>query len=398
MKNTFLAIDLGSVNLKAAIAKVSGNNIQIINIISKPSAGIRKGFIYDLRETESSLNDIISEAEMSTNTDFKGAVVCLGGLNLESRPVHGTVVVSRADSFISEDEMNRVTDTTKNITLPANRTFLHLIPQEYIVDGISVRDPIGMNGLRLELEGLIIDAFTPAIKNIEKCFEDVGVDISGLVAAPLAGSRIVLSSKDKEAGVVAVDLGGETTSIIVFEEGKFIYFKTIPIGSNHITRDLALGLKTDIGLAEEIKLKYLQLNKKRSGSRETIDLSLLSTELGITPLTLLEDIVFPRLDELFTLIDSELKLIGKSAKLPAGAILYGGGSKIKGIDFYAKNKLRLPVKLFKPKIQTNFEELTDPSYVNVIGLLHLFLEEGDGKKFVKGKIGSFWQLVRNFIP
>jgi cell division protein FtsA len=370
----FVGLDIGSSAIRVVIGKQESEIGQpsIIGVGESQSLGIRRGVIVDIDEAVSSISEALEKAERMTGLSIDHAVVSVGGAHISSLESHGVVAVSRADGEVTENDVVRVVDASQAISIPSNREILHVIPKTFTVDGQhGIKDPVGMSGIRLEVDSHIIQASVPFIKNLTKCIMQAGLEIDDLVLAPLAGAQAVLSKKQKELGVVVVDLGGGTTGMVVFEEGDLLMSNILPVGSMHITNDLAIGLRTSVDTAEKLKLQYAYAEAREVKKDLDVDLSKIDKqEDGKVSTKHIAEIVEARLEEIFSLVNKELKRVGKDGQLPAGAILTGGGAKLPGVIELAKKELRLPVTLGTPgSVTTVIDRVNDPAYATAVGLV-----------------------------
>jgi cell division protein FtsA len=367
----YIGLDVGSTKIRCVVGLLEeGAPLpSIIGVGESPANGIRKGVVVDVDEAVSSVTAAVEEAERISGVAIDRATISIDGAHVQSQNSTGVVAVGRADQEVTVDDLNRVEEAAVAVQLPPNREIIQVFPRHYTVDSqTGIKDPVGMHGVRLEVESHIVTGATPAIKNLDKAIYQAGIMIQGQVLVALAASRAVLSKRQKELGTALVDIGGGTTGIAVYEEGDILYSSVIPVGSGHITNDIAIGLKTDIDTAERLKLKYARAGAGRlSGDRAVIE------ELGATStlnLNDLQDIVAARLEELINLIRLELKKVGKDKLLPGGVVLTGGGSKMVGIEEMARQMLELPVIISAPEDFTGLgNKVKDPSYAAAVGLM-----------------------------
>ncbi|OGZ32512.1 MAG: cell division protein FtsA [Candidatus Portnoybacteria bacterium RIFCSPLOWO2_12_FULL_39_9] len=374
-KETIIAgLDIGTSYIRTIIAKVRADQSkpQIIGVGQVPSFGLRKGLVIDIEEVAKSIRQAKEEAERAAGVQIRCVYVSVGGEHISSRVSKGVVAVSRADSQVSEEDVDRAINAASAISIPQNREILHVIPRNFILDEQKgIKDPVGMNGVRLEVDALIIEGSTPFIKNLIKCVSEAGLEIEGLVLASLASSRAVLSKRQKELGVLNLDLGGGTVDLTVFEEGDIIHSHVLPIGSSHITNDIAIGLRTTIDLAERVKLEYGSALTSEISKKENIDLSKLGLEEdGSVPRVQIAEIIEARLCEILELTNKELKKIDRQGLLPAGIVLLGGGSKIPGLVDLTKDTLKLPAQIGFPVELTGIvDRVDDPAFATAVGLV-----------------------------
>lgn len=294
------------------------------------------------------------------------------------RSSRGMVVVSRADSEIYQDDIDRVVKSSQDAVRARNREVLHTVTREFFVDGMpNIEEPMGMVGNKLEVESFIIDAWSHEIRNLNKAVEKSGAGVTGMFFNPLSASRAVLTKNQKDLGVAMVDIGAGTTSLAVFEEGKLLHAAVLPIGSVNITNDLAIGLKVPVEAAEALKLSAGYAISKDIPIKEKLDLKKVDPK-SKQPVSrrFFSEIIEVRLAEIFELVNNELKNIERQKDLPAGVVLSGGGSKMPGIVELAKRELKLPVQLgivtgatIAPINQEIEEKMEDPEYANSIGLV-----------------------------
>jgi len=383
-KNRIIAgIELGSSKIATIVAQVSTDEttfetkINIVGVSSSDSKGIRKGQIVDIEETVDATIASVEGAERMAGYNIDKAYIALGGAHVHSQNSHGVVAVSDPNGEISPDDVERVTEAASAISLPQSREVIHVIPTEYIVDGeAGVKDPIGMSGVRLEIETHIVTAASAAIKNINKALNEVGVSQEGLVFSGLAGAEAVLSSTEKELGCVLVDIGGGTTSVVAYVDGGLVYTGVIPIGAKNVTNDLAIGLRLSLEAAEEVKIALGQpISKTKSpeeGGSDTLDLSDLEggENKKVSKKTLVEGIIRPRLNEIFTMVQLELEKAGIANRIPSGVVVTGGGAETVGIVDSAKRTLSLPVRIGKPKgIGGLIDDIINPTFAVPVGLI-----------------------------
>ncbi len=377
--HSFLALDAGSQSIKVAIAEIRDRGkTSIARLFKVPSSGIRKGGIDDLVSVVRSMSAVFHEVRRTHPESIKQIFLGLGSPTIKVQPSKGIVAVSRADYKIYQDDIERVTQASQAVNLLPNRMVVHSLIKEFIVDGIEdIKDPLGMVGNRLELNSLIIDVFSPALKNLQKTVEMSGGRIAGIILNTLASSRAVLSTSQKELGVAVLDIGFATTGFAVYEEGKLVHTAVIPIGSGHITNDLAIGLKISIEVADTIKLTLGHALAKEVSSREVVDLKKIDPKYrNSVSRHYIAEIIEVRLAEIFEFVQNELKNVRKGGELPAGVVLTGGGAKLPGMVELARQELRLPSQLGvsdpSPLVYAGSEvgsQAEDPGFACAIGLL-----------------------------
>lgn len=380
--NVIVGIDIGSTNIRAIVAQdfKGEENLRIIGTSVNSSFGIRKGMICDVDEVSKIISESIESVERMSGCLVKRAIVNIGGSEISFQNSKGVVAVGRADGEVVEDDINRAISEAQAIPLPMNKEIIHIIPKKFRLDDQdNIKDPMGMKGVRLEVEALVIQTSANQVKNITKCAYQAGIEIDDIVLEPLACSKAVLNKRQKDLGVVLICLGGGTTSIAVFEEGELLHTAVIPVGSGHITNDIAIGLRTSVEVAEKIKLEYGCAVADEISKKEGIDLSKYdSQEDDVVSRYHVVEIIQARLEEIFDLVQQELKVVGKAGLLPAGAVLVGGGAKIPQITDLAKDKLRLPIQVgFPSGFGGLLDKVDDPSFATVSGLVLWAREQTD---------------------
>jgi cell division protein FtsA len=380
-ENIIAGLDIGSFETRLVIgqqiATEGGNKLQIIGAVSVPSEGVNKGIINSIEDTTTSISAVLEKAERLLGTPITTAWIGINGPNLKCQSSRGVVAVSRSDSEINSEDVNRVIEAAQALAVPPNYEILHVVPSKFIVDSQEdIKNPVGMTGIRLEVVTLIIQNLTSQIKNLTKAIYHTGLNIDDLVFSPLAAGTVVVTSKQKEIGTAVVNIGSATTSIAIYEEGDLLHATVIPIGSGHITADIAIGLRCPINLAEKIKVRHGSAKAERFNKKDEIDITDIVQEENLTDeITVISpryvaEIIEARVEEIFEKIDSEFKKIDRSGMLPAGVCLVGGGAKLEDIIEIAKKKLRLPVSIGTNRsIATVVDKVNDLEYMTALGLV-----------------------------
>jgi cell division protein FtsA len=394
--NLIIGLDVGSANIRSIIAEDLPNEEfpRVIGVGTAASTGTRKGVVVDIEETARAINESLEASERMAGVSVREAVISAGGLEIFSQDSKGVIAVGRADGEIIEDDVNRVINAAQAISIPLNREIIHIIPKNYRVDDESnIKDPLGMHGVRLEVDTIIIEGSSQHLKSLSKSINQAGIEIDDMVLEPLAAAKAVLNKRQKELGVVLINIGGGTTSIAVFEEGDLIYTSVLPVGAGHITNDIAIGLRTSIEVAEKVKLEFGNALSSEISKKEDIDLSQVDTqEEGFVSRFHVAEIIEARLEEIFNLVNRELKSIGKSRLLPGGAVITGGGAKMSRIVDLAKNVLGLPVQIgFPLQLGGILDKVDDPAFATAVGLILWEREQNPasgGKVLHKGMINN----------
>ncbi len=371
-------IDVGSSTVRVAVAQVGGDRQvpTVLGVGTVRMEGMQKGVVTDVEDAVRSLSAALDMAERVAGVPVERGYVSINGSHISSQNSRGVIAVSRVDGEITVEDVSRVINAAQAVSLPNNREILHVLPQNFVVDGHEhIHDPVGMTGVRLEVETHIIEGSTPFIKNITKVVNQAGVHIEDFVFSPLAAARAVLDKRQRELGVVLVDLGAGTSSMVVYEENVLLHTAVLPLGFSHITNDIAIGLRTSIEVAEEIKRKYGTALVDTVKNSEAIMVEGEEEQESVSRKEV-ANIIGARLDEIFSFVDRELKQIGRSGLLPAGVLFTGGGAHLPGVVETAKKKLRLPARIGKLQVFEGVTEQTsDPSYGVVLGLILWALEQ-----------------------
>ncbi len=367
-------LDIGSTTIRMVVGQKTkkDDRLKIIGASEAPAQGISKGVVTSVEDAVSSISDALEKVERMIGQPVEHAWVGISGTHIIAQESKGVVAVSKADGEIRAEDVERAIEAARAIATPPNYEILHVIPKNFSVDSqTNIKDPIGMTGIRLEVETQIIQGLTSQIKNLTKCIYRTGLDIDDLVLAVLANAESVLTNRQKELGVAVVNIGGATTSLAVFEESDVLHTAVLPIGSEYITNDIAIGLRISIDTAEKIKVRQGSSLPKDFKKHDEVSYSEVSgTEEGFFSKKEVAEIIEARVEEIMNRIDKELKKIGKSGMLPAGIVLTGSGAKLEGIVETAKQSLRLPVSLGQPQeLVSNLDKISDMSYTTAVGLV-----------------------------
>ena len=384
-----VGVDIGSSKIATIAAKVDGSNavegtVNVLGVSEVVSEGIRKGQIVDIKAAVESITSSLEAAERMAGYSISHIVASIGGAHIESQNSRGVVAVSAPQGEITASDLGRVIDAARAISLPSTREIIHVLPRNYIVDGQEgIKDPIGMMGVRLEVDTHIITANAVSLRNLEKAFSQIGVDVDAVVFSGYASSMASLTDTEKELGVVVADIGAGTTDISLYVEGSVAYSSVLAIGARHITNDLAIGLRVSLESAEKIKLflskslpKQIKIGvaeaDKTPKNTDEIDLGPLgiSEELRkVSKKTLVDGIIRPRLNEIFTFVGLEIKRSGFGGQTPSGLVITGGGARTIGAVECAKRMLGMPVRVGMPtNIKGLIDEIQNPSFATVVGL------------------------------
>ncbi len=386
-----VGVDIGTSKIVTIIARIEDETVNVLGVAEVPSSGIKKGQIVDIEGAVSSINSSIEGAERMAGYSVSHVVASVGGSHIESTNSRGVVAVAGQNGEIAKNDLVRVIDAAKAISLSSTREIIHVLPRNYTVDGQEgIKDPLGMTGVRLEVDTHLITANAISLRNLEKVLEEVGVDLDAAVFSGYASSLSVLSNTEKELGVVLADIGAGTTDISLFVEGSVAYSSVLPIGARHITNDLAIGLRISLESAEKVKTflsraapkkillpqeeELTKPSKKEQTFAKTDEVDIGSLHLPeeisrVSRKTLVEGIIRPRLNEIFTMIGMEIKKSGFGGQTPAGIVVTGGGALTVGIQESAKRMLAIPVRVGIPVgIKGIIDEIQDTPFATVVGL------------------------------
>ena len=407
-----VGLDIGSTNIRIAVGQVTMEKdydpqLHILGVASVSSDGVQKGGITSIEDTVSAISSGLEKMEQLIGIPIEHVWVGVSTPDILPQESRGVVAVSRTSGEISEEDVDRVIEAAKTVAGPLNYEVLHVLPRSFTVDGqTNIKDPVGMTGVRLEVDTKIVHGPTTHIKNVEKAVYRTGLDINDFVLTTLAASEAVTTADQKELGVVVVNIGGPTTSIAVYEEGDLLHTAVLPLGSSHITNDLALGLKTSIDIAERVKREYGSCIGKGITKKDTINLADLGAdESEEVAHQYVIEIIQARVAEILEKVNDELSQIDRSGLLPAGATFVGGGSKIRGLIEFAREELQLPATLGRVHgVGGIQDEADDLAYVPVVGLVRwgslASHQSGNSRtKLTRSKMaGAMQKLFKSFVP
>jgi cell division protein FtsA len=417
------AIELGSAKVSTLIAQVHTDpvsfesSVNIVGVSSVESRGVKKGQIVDIEEAVDVTVASVEAAERMAGYNLDSAYIAVGGAHVTSQNSHGVVAVSDPDTEVTPDDVERVIEAASAVSLPSSRELIHVIPREYIVDGeVGVKDPVGMSGIRLEVETHLVTASSAAIKNIKKAINEVGVNASDMVFSGFAAAEAVLTKTEKELGCVLIDIGGGTTSIAAYIEGSLSYSGVIPVGAKNVTNDLAIGLRVSLESAEKIKIALSETESKKKPVKydkeaDQLDLSALGVEENkkVSRKTLTEGIIKPRLNEIFTMVKLQMEKDNVIHRIPSGAILTGGGAMTVGVVDSAKRVLSIPTRLGIPKgLGGLIDDIMTPQYAVPVGLI-LYASRQQAQDHygsitrkiklpTKGLVGKMIESIKDLLP
>ncbi len=418
-------LDVGTSAVKCLVAQKKGKDWEVLAYAEVPSFGLRKGAVVNIEETSKNIQLVIAKAEKECNKKINSVFVNIGGSHIYVIPSDGIISVSRADQRISKEDIERVLQATKAINIPHNEEVLDVFPREFIIDDQKgIKQPLDLTGIRLEAKVLLLCYFQLYFTNLTQSVLNLKIQINDVVPSPFAAAKAVLTPQQKELGVALIDFGANTTNLAVFEEGDLIHLSIFPIGSANITNDIAIGLRTDVAIAENIKKQYgsCVLNKsdgllkysfkyppatvaeaaiddeKKGQSKNKTEVLDKSSAVLFTKKNLI-GIIEPRVSEILELIQKELKKIGKQELLPGGVVLTGGGANLPKIKELTKDALKLPCEIGIPKGIFGLRE--DPSLATCAGLALGGVDFDDEEGilgFAKGWLSKIKKIFRHFLP
>ncbi len=403
---TVFALDIGSSSLKGVVASLHPKQASV-NILAQArvkSSGIRRGIIFDVEDAARSLSELLNELEGTYKRDIAEAHILVGGPCLETRFAKGNILVSRPDEQIGQEDMARIYETIQTLPAPQNRTVLHVIPQNFVIDEVDrVKNPVDMQGSRLGLEATVIDIFNQAYISLQKALNIVGLKQAMVIAYPLASAKAVLPKRDREQGVCAIDFGAETTSLTVFEDDELRHIAVIPLGSQNITNDIANALRIHFDSAERIKIGFGSALASKVNKKDVIELSqFIEGEETVVGRKYIADIIDARLSEILDFVNAELKKLGKAGKLPAGAVLSGGGSDVPFMRDIVRRELKLSVrKADLSHYSRLFGDEVPTDMFGAYSVLVWLFDSAAGTQttaYQKGIGGLFRRVLDTFLP
>ncbi|MEI6532803.1 MAG: cell division protein FtsA [Candidatus Roizmanbacteria bacterium] len=412
-------IDIGSSKIATIVGIDSreNNEVRIIGFNCTPSKGVKKGLIVDIDQVTNTVEESVEKAERMAGHKIQRAFVSVGGPHISSINSHGVVAVSNPQVEIVPEDVNRVSEAARAISLSTTRQIIETSPREYSVDGQNgIKNPIGMSGVRLEVDMHIITASSTNLKNIDRVLADLGIQNNGFIFAGLASGEAVLTETEKDLGVAVVDIGSGKTDICIYIEGALAYSASIPIGSRHITNDIAVGLRVSLESAEKIKIYLSNHGKslldpiKKKHAVEQIDLRNLGLpeNIGdITVKTVVEGIIAPRIEEIYQYIGDEIEKSNFAKMIPSGLVISGGGAQTIGMVEIGRKSIGLPIRVgFPEKAVGLVDEILDPQFASTLGLIfygrrHIIDEHHTGKDFQSiirdFNIGNSFEKVKGFL-
>ena len=402
-KNGYIVgIDTGTKKITVIIGEITEEKkIEIIGIGTSSSQGLRKGVVVNLEATVNDIKKAQEEAELMAGVEIDSAFVGISGAHIKGFNSRGVVAVSGKNKEISREDIKRVINQSKAVSIPPDREIIHIIPQEFVVDDQDgIKDPLGMNGIKLEVNVHIVTGAITSVQNLRTCFTRAGIEIKQIILNQIATSASVLSHDEKELGVGLVDIGGGTTEVAIFERGSLWYTSIIPIGGDNFTNDIAIGLRTPIPEAEKIKKKFGCVSGVLTDEQETIEVPIVGRvkKPRVLSRQLLADIIQPRAEEIFRLVDNDMKRMGYEKSLNSGIVLTGGTSLLEGLEEVGEEIFDLPVRRGDPTgIGGLVDRVSTPDYATAVGLILYGYNQWKEKGKFKERKKGFWSKFKDWL-
>ena len=394
-KNLIVGLDIGTSKIAAIVAEMRPEGgFEVIGMGSSPSRGLKKGVVVNIESTVNAIQRALEEAELMADCKIRDVWTGIAGSHIRSFNSHGMVAIK--DREVAQSDVDRVVETAKAIPIPTDQQILHVLNQEFVIDGQEdVREPLGMSGVRLEVKVHIVTGAVSAAQNIMKCVRRCGLEVNDLILQPLASAMAVLSEDEKDLGVCLVDIGGGTSDIAVFTQGAIRHTAVIPIAGDQITNDIAMALRTPTKEAEEIKRRYGCALRELADPQEMVEVPGVG-ERGSKKMSrqTLAEVIEPRVEELYSLIQSELRRSGFEELLSSGIVITGGSAAMQGMVELGEEVFHMPVRLGLPSYAGGLSEvIRNPRYSTGVGLLMAGLSQHQRQQIEKMQSGSFKQIV-----
>lgn len=402
-KNSHIVgFDIGTKKIAAIIGEITEEKkIEIIGIGTTESKGLRKGVVVNLEATVESIKRAQEEAELMAGVEIDSAFIGISGAHIKSFNSRGVIAVSGKNKEISSEDIKRVINQSKAVSIPPDREIIHIIPQEFVVDEQDgIKDPLGMSGIKLEVNVHIVTGAITSVQNLKTCITRAGIEIKQTVLNQIATSTSILTHDEMELGIGLIDIGGGTTEIAIFERGSLWYTSIIPIGGDNFTNDIAVGLRTPIPEAEKIKKKFGCVSSPIEDEQETIEVP--SVGRGKKPRILsrqiLADIIQPRAEEIFRLVDNDIKRMGYEKSLNSGVVLTGGTALLDGLEEIAEEIFDLPVRRGDPSgVGGLVDRVSTPDYATSVGLVLYGYNQWKERGMSKDRKKGFWAKFKDWL-
>lgn len=372
MEGVIFAIDIGTTKVCALVGELRQGQIQIIGLGQEPAKGMRKGMIVDVAQATVAISQAVEQAEQTSGYDLSRAFVSMAGEHISSTNSRGAVAIGRNGDGVTHEDIERALDAAQAISLPHNREIVHLVPRAYTLDDQDeVRSPIGLHGYRLEVEAHIVTAASPALMNLSRTTDNVGIEVEEFVLNSLASGEAVLEPTEKEMGVIVADIGGGTTDIALYMQGTVWHTRVLPVGGFHVTNDIAIGLRVPYEVAEEVKIRFGDSRPDQIDPDVVFTVEPFGGEKIQVGRQDLAYVIEARIEEICHMILQDIKRSGYEGLLPAGIVLTGGASQLRGIGKVAQRVLGVPARVAKPKNLVGLvDSLHSPAFATSVGLLN----------------------------
>ncbi|HZZ83851.1 MAG TPA: cell division protein FtsA [Anaeromyxobacteraceae bacterium] len=391
-----VGLDIGTTKICAIVGEVTDEGIDVIGIGSHPSKGLRKGVVVNIDATVASIKRAIEEAEHMGGCEITTVYTGIAGGHIKAFPSHGVVAIK--DKEVRQTDVDRVIDQAKAVAIPLDREVIHVLPQEFVVDDQDgIKEPVGMSGVRLEAKALIVTGAVSSAQNIIKCAQRTGLNVSDIVLQPLASSLAVLSEDEKELGVCLVDIGGGTTDIAIFANGAIAHTAVLSLGGNHLTNDIAVGLRTPTHEAERIKKAHGCAMAKMVDAADTIEVpSVGGGNPRVLSRQILAEIIEPRVEEIFMLVQHEIQKCGLEETMASGVVITGGSTLLQGMAEMAEEVLGMPVRRGMPRgIGGLVDVVRSPQFATAVGLVIYGAKQQEGSPYFKIRDENVYRKVKS---
>jgi cell division protein FtsA len=372
--NYFVGLDIGTSTVRCVVGNLDlaseEPRMSVIGYGSSPNLGMRKGLVIHLDDVAAAVNQAVSEAERIAGVPIRNATININGVHISGLDSKGVIAISAANREITLEDKMRVEDAATIVQIPANREIIQVFPKNYRVDGHdAIKDPVGMRGVRLEVDTHIVTVATPSIRSLDAALEKAHVTANHHTVSGLAAAESVLNRQQKEAGTLVLDIGASTTNLAIIEDGEVQHVAVIPMGGIHVTNDLAIGLKTDLEIAELVKINHAALAGTSKGGRLSVVHDKINYAFESADIQM---VVEARIDEIFEYVEKELKRVHKSRKLPGGVVITGGTANIPGIAPFARERLQLSARLGSlDNLEGIIDDIRKPEFITAVGLMQL---------------------------
>jgi cell division protein FtsA len=397
-----VGLDIGTKKVAAVIGEITEDKkLEVIGIGTAESRGLRKGVVVNLDSTSAAIKRAQEEAELMAGVEIDAAYVGISGAHIRSFNSKGVIAVSGKDRKISREDIRRVIEQSKAVSIPPDRQIIHVIPQEFVVDDQDgIKDPLGMSGIKLEVNVHIVTSAITSVQNLRACLERAGVHVQEIVLNQIASSLSTMTPDEKELGVGLIDIGAGTTEVAIFERGSLWYTSVIPLGGDNFTNDIAVGLRTPIPEAEKIKKKYGCIATPLPDDQESIEVPAVGRgrKPRVLSKQLLADIIQPRAEEIFRLVDNDIKRMGYEKSLNSGMLLTGGTALLDGLEEVAEEIFDLPVRRGDPTgLGGLIDRVSTPDFATVVGLLLYGYQQRQEKGQAKDRKRGLWAAIRDWF-